>query len=84
MAIKNEDRVFLERSKLRKKVLYEIKKKPQTASFLAKDLDKHRETMSRVLLDLQRNKMAKCQNPEDPSFRFYKIPPKGKKILDEL
>lgn len=84
MIINDENRVFIARSKLRKDVLYKLNNKPQVASFLAKELNKHRESISRVFLDLEKNKMAKCKNPKDPNFRFYQITSKGKKILEDF
>jgi DNA-binding PadR family transcriptional regulator len=76
--------IFLARSKLRLEVLKELNKKPQIASFLANRLNKHREVISRVFLDLQENGLAECKNPESPSFRYYKITKKGLEVLKEL
>ena len=84
MIIKDDDRVFMARSKLRKEVLYKLKDSPQVASFLAKDMNRHRESISRVLLDLESKKMAKCKNPEASNFRFYEITSKGKKYLIDI
>ncbi|MBI1935704.1 hypothetical protein HYS31_04655 [Candidatus Woesearchaeota archaeon] len=80
----DEIRIFLARSKLRAKILQELEDKPQIASFLAKKIKKHREVISRIFLDLQRRKLAVCTNPKAPSFRYYKITEKGKKVLKEL
>lgn len=80
----DELRIFFARSKLRLKVLEELNKKPQIASFLAKEIKKHREVVSRIFLDLQKRKLAVCTNPEAPSFRYYKITELGKKIKEEL
>lgn len=82
--LNDEDKIFFARSQLRKKVLYKLNQKPQIASFLAKDLDKHRESISRVFSDLQIKDLAKCKNPKDPHFRYYEITSKGKKILKDL
>jgi len=80
----DELRIFLARSKLRVKILQELEEKPQIASFLAKKIKKHREAISRIFLDLQNRKLALCTNPKAPSFRYYKITDKGKKIAREL
>ncbi len=80
----DEIRIFLARSKLRSRILQELELKPQIASFLAKKISKHREVISRIFLDLQKEKLAVCTNPKAPSFRFYKITEKGKKALKEL
>lgn len=76
--------IFFARSKLRLRVLKELNKKPQIASFLANKIKKHREVISRIFLDLQKLGFAKCSNPESPHFRYYKITKKGKEILKEL
>jgi len=45
--------------------------KAKTASDIAKELEKHRSAISRVLLDMQKEGLVKCVNPEDVSFRHY-------------
>jgi DNA-binding MarR family transcriptional regulator len=70
--------IFLARSKIRKQVLEKLAEKPQIATFLAKELEKHRETISRIFKDLEEQGLAKCKNPEDASFRYYEITEKGK------
>ncbi len=76
--------IFFARSKLRLEVLKALDKKPQIASFLSSKMEKHREVISRIFLDLQEQGLAKCSNPESPSFRYYKITKKGKEVLKEL
>lgn len=76
--------IFFARSKLRLKVLKTLNEKPQIASFLSQKMQKHREVISRIFLDLQEKELAKCTNPESPHFRYYKITIKGKKVLEEL
>lgn len=82
--ISDELRIFFARSRLRLDVLKALREKPQIASFLAHRMKKHREVISRIFLDLQEQGLAKCRNPEAPSFRYYKITKKGKIILEEL
>lgn len=82
--MEDDIRIFLARSKLRLVVLKELSEKEQIASFLAKRLGKHRETISRVFSDLQAKNLAKCKNPAEPNFRFYQITKKGKDVLEEL
>ena len=82
--ISDELRIFFARSKLRLEVLKKLKEKPQIASFLAHKMQKHREVISRVFLDLQEQGLAKCRNPKSPSFRYYMITRKGKNVLEEL
>lgn len=83
MIVRDEDKVFIARSKLRKEVLIKINKTPVIASFLAKDMNKHRESISRVLLDLEKQDFVKCKNPEAANFRFYQITTKGKIFLKD-
>lgn len=79
--IDDELRIFFARSKLRLEVLKSLGEKPQIASFLAHKVQKHREVISRIFLDLQNQKLAKCKNPQSPSFRYYVITKKGKNVL---
>ena len=80
----DEIRIFLARSKLRSRILQELDVKPQIASFLAKKIKKHREVVSRIFSDLQKEGLAECTNPKAPSFRYYRITNKGKKSLKGL
>ena len=43
----------------------------KTATEISKELGKHRSSISRVLLDLEKAGYVKCLNPEDSSFRCY-------------
>lgn len=62
--------IFLKKSELRKEVWNQLDK-PKIASEIAKDLKKHRSSISRVLLDLEKEGFAKCVNHRDKSFRCY-------------
>ena len=62
--------IFLKKSKLRKDV-WRALDKPKTATEIAKDLKKHRSSISRVLLDMKRKGFVKCVNSDDKSFRCY-------------
>ena len=62
--------IFLKKGKLRKLVLESLNK-AKTATELADELKKHRSSISRVLLDMEREGFVKCLNPEDKSFRCY-------------
>lgn len=77
-------KIFFARSKLRLQILQELNEKSQIASFLAKKLNKHREAISRIFLDLQEEKLAICTNPKAPSFRYYEITKKGKDVLKKI
>jgi len=62
--------IFLKKSKLRREA-YNHLDKLKTATDLAKELGKHRSSISRILLDMERAELVKCINPEDKSFRMY-------------
>jgi len=62
--------IFLKKGKLRKEVLSNLDK-PKTATELAKELGKHRSSISRMLLELEKKGFVKCVNPEDDRFRHY-------------
>lgn len=62
--------IFLKKSELRREVYIHLDK-PKTATDLAKEVGKHRSSVSRVLLDMERVGLVKCVNPDDKSFRMY-------------
>jgi predicted transcriptional regulator len=62
--------IFLKKSELRKLVWIKLSK-VKTASEIAKELNKHRSSVSRVLLDMKKIGFVKCINSEDKSFRHY-------------
>jgi len=64
--------IFLKKGRLRREVLNKLDK-PKTATELAKELGKHRSSVSRALIDLEKEGLAKCVNPDDDKFRHYVI-----------
>ena len=70
--MKNEFKleIFLKKSKLRLDVWDELDKS-KTATDIANRLKKHRSSISRVLLDMEKKGLIECVNPEDKSFRHY-------------
>lgn len=82
--LNDEYKIFFARSKLRIIILNKLSEKPQIATFLAKDMKKHREVISRIFSDLQKKNLAECKNPKDPHFRYYAITSKGKRVLKEV
>ena len=74
------DIAYLVRGKLRREVLKGMEK-PKTATMLGKTIKKHRSGISRILLELEKRKLAKCLNPKDVMHRFYQITNEGKKLL---
>ena len=45
--------------------------KPKTATEIAKELKLHRSSVSRALINLEKNGFVRCVNPKDKSFRHY-------------
>ncbi len=62
--------IFLKKGRLRKEVLSRLKE-PKTATELAKEMNKHRSSISRILLELEKKGLVRCVNPEDDRFRHY-------------
>ena len=62
--------IFLKKGRLRKEVLKGLDK-PKTATELAKELGKHRSSVSRVLIELEKRGYIRCVNPKDDRFRHY-------------
>ena len=62
--------IFLKKGRLRKEIISKLNE-PKTASELAKELNKHRSAVSRALIDLEKEGLVKCVNPEDDKFRHY-------------
>jgi len=63
-------KIFLKKSKLRQLVWNKLDN-AKTAVDISKELRKHRSSISRVLLDMKKEGLIKCVNPEDKSFRHY-------------
>ncbi len=62
--------LFFKRGKLREKVLNALSE-PKTSTEIAKELDMHRSSVSRILLELEEKGFVKCLNPQDKNFRHY-------------
>ena len=62
--------IFLKKGKLRRNVLKSLDK-PKTATEVSKELGRHRSSISRVLIELQKKGLVKVINPEDDRFRHY-------------
>ena len=62
--------LFFKRGKLRKAV-FDALTEPKTATEIAKELNLHRSSVSRVLIELEKVGLSKCLNPEDKNFRHY-------------
>lgn len=62
--------IFLKKGELRR-LVWKSLDKFKTATDIAKNIEKHRSAVSRVLLDMEKAGLIKCINPEDSSFRHY-------------
>jgi len=62
--------IFLKKGELRREI-YNSLTNPKTATEISKELGKHRSSVSRILLDLEKEGLIKCVNPEDDKFRHY-------------
>lgn len=62
--------IFIKKGKLRREILNKLDT-PKTATELAKELVKHRSAVSRTLIDLEKEGLVRCVNPEDDKFRHY-------------
>ena len=75
---------FIARGKRRKEVLEFLNKfKEKSQSEIMKELKRYKSHNSRTIKELSDKKLIVCVNPEDRSFKFYKITKKGKNILKE-
>jgi len=62
--------IFLKKSKLMQEV-WDNLTKHKTATEIAQELKKHRSSVSRVFLNMEKEGFIRCINPEDKSFRHY-------------
>lgn len=77
------DVAYLMRGKLKRSILF-LLEKPKTATMLSKEIKRHRSSISRILLELEKRKLINCKNPEDNMQRFYQITKKGKNLLEKV
>ena len=62
--------IFIKKGSLRREILERLDT-TKTATELAKELGKHRIAVSRTLIDLEKEGLVRCVNPEDDKFRHY-------------
>ncbi len=75
---------FVARSKRRKELLEILNKSKEISQPEIMKLSKqYKSHNSRTLKELSDKGLIVCVNPEDRSFKFYKITKKGKEILKE-
>ncbi len=75
-----KEQIFIRKGKVRREVLEKLKE-PKTATEISKEIGKHRSSISRILLSLEKKGLVKCVNPEDDRYRHYQITNKGKESI---
>jgi DNA-binding MarR family transcriptional regulator len=65
-----EVKIFIKKGSVRQQVMDRLTE-PKTATELAKEIGRHRSSISRVLIDLEKKGLVRCVNPEDNKFRHY-------------
>jgi predicted transcriptional regulator len=75
---------FVARGIRRKQILMLLKNSKLTQPEIKKITGMYKEHTSRALKELSERKLIICLNPEDVEFKFYKITPLGKKVLEYL
>lgn len=75
---------FIARSNRRKEILELLGNGRISQSTIMKKTGMYKGHISRTLKELLDYKLIRCENPEDRSFKFYKIEKKGIKILKEI
>jgi DNA-binding MarR family transcriptional regulator len=83
MANSWKDIGFVIKSKNRLKVLELLNEKPQNPTSLARLLDNHRSSISKIVGELSGRGLIECLTPDDKTFRIYHITSRGKHILSE-
>jgi predicted transcriptional regulator len=74
---------FIVRGKHRKAIL-KLLNKPKTPTQVKKDTGLHFNTVSRILVELDKKGFVKCLTPKQKLARFYYITSKGKKVLSRI
>ena len=75
---------FVARAKRRKETLNILSKHPQLSQpEIMRALKQYKSHNSTTIKELSNKELIACINPEDRSFKFYKITKKGKEILKE-
>jgi len=77
------DVAYLMKGKLKKRILA-LLDNPKTATMLGKEIKRHRSSISRILLELEKRKLVSCKNPDDNMYRFYQITKKGKNLIEKM
>lgn len=75
---------FILRAKNRKDILNQLSLDNRTATELTKITKMYKSHISRTLIELLREKLIECLNPNDREYKFYKITNKGKLLMKNL
>ena len=75
---------FIASSKRRKEILKILREKSKSQPELKKITRMYKSHTSRTIKELLEKKLILCRNPENRTFKFYKITPLGKKTLKEV
>ena len=76
---------FVARAKRRKETLNLLSKHTQLSQpEIMRSLNQYKSNNSTTIKELAQKDLIKCINPEDRSFKFYKITKKGRNILKEV
>jgi len=76
---------FVARAKRRKETLNLLSKQTQLSQpEIMRALNQYKSHNSATIKELVQKDLIRCINPEDRSFKFYKITKKGKNILKEV
>jgi len=76
---------FVARGKRRKETLDLISEYQRISqSEIMRKLKQYKSHNSNTLKELQQKDLISCINPEERSFKFYKITKKGKEVLKEI
>lgn len=74
---------FFVRSKNRKIILENLLT-PKTPTQIKKEVNLHFNSVSRTIIELEKEGFIKCLNPDQKLARFYQIAEKGRKMLKSL
>ena len=75
---------FVARSPRRMEILTKLKGNSISQPEIRKLTGMYKTHTSRTLNELSEKELIFCINPKDREFKFYKITPKGKRVIDEI
>ena len=69
---------YVLRAPKRLQVMEALTKEPKISAQLEKDTRMYKSHVSRTLKELKEEDLVECTNPDDKSYKFYKLTSKGK------